>query len=329
MSKNKSQSTVTTTSTSLYLSLICLFPIMFLISYLIFYMIDTMLLNLDVSFIDSIVIHKKDGAITGICIWALCFYYVAFGLKINRPQQSNVIATARWRTLKEQKKYFGEAPIDTTQHLDVGGAPVHMISDKTLLYETDSFHDYCVGTTGSGKSRKIVWQLVMLASMAGESMIFHDPKKEMYNGFHLYLSKKGFKVHVIDFRNPEYSDHWNPLDDITDWAVKDPDEADEYAQDQVESIVDGNSKSEPIWIDGQKALIISSLLEVASAPIARAKKNYYSLVQMISLLGKTKKIDGEEKMVLSAYMESLDETSVSRLSFATIATAPDKTRGYY
>lgn len=52
-----------------------------------------------------------------------------------------------------------------------------MISDKTLLYETDSFHDYCVGTTGSGKSRKIVRQLVMLASMASESMIFHDPKK--------------------------------------------------------------------------------------------------------------------------------------------------------
>lgn len=231
-----------------------------------------MLLKLDVSFINSVLNHKKDGAITGICIWALCFYYVAFGLKINRPQQSNVIATARWRTLKEQKKYFGEAPIDTTQHLDVGGAPVHMISDKTLLYETDSFHDYCVGTTGSGKSRKIVRQLVMLASMASESMIFHDPKKEMYNDFHLYLSKKGYKVHVIDFRNPEYSDHWNPLDDITDWAVKDPDEADEYAQDQVESIVDGNSNSEPIWIDGQKALIISSLLEVASAPIARAKK---------------------------------------------------------
>ena len=311
MSKNKSQSTVTTTSTSLYLSLICLFPIMFLISYIIFYMIDTMLLKLDVSFINSVLNHKRDGAITGICIWAICFYYVAFGLKINRPQQSNVIATARWRTLKEQKNYFGEAPIDTTQHLDVGGAPVHMISDKTLLYETDSFHDYCVGTTGSGKSRKIVRQLVMLASMASESMIFHDPKKEMYNDFHLYLSKKGYKVHVIDFRNPEYSDHWNPLDDITNWAVKDPDEADEYAQDQVESIVDGNSKSEPIWIDGQKALIISSLLEVASAPIARAKKNYYSLVQMISLLGKTKKIDGEEKMVLSAYMESLDETSVS------------------
>ena len=58
-------------------------------------MIDTMLLNLDVSFIDSILNHKKDGAITGICIWALCFYYVAFGLKTNHHQQSNVIATAR------------------------------------------------------------------------------------------------------------------------------------------------------------------------------------------------------------------------------------------
>ena len=132
MSKNKSQSTVTTTSTSLYISLICLFPVMFLISYLIFYMIDTMLLKLDVSFVDSFLNHKRDGAITGICMWALCFYYVAFGLKINRPQQSNVIATARWRTLKEQKKYFGEAPIDTTQHLDVGGASVESVLGRPI-----------------------------------------------------------------------------------------------------------------------------------------------------------------------------------------------------
>lgn len=69
MSKNKSQSTVTTTSTSLYISLICLFPVMFLISYLIFYMIDTMLLKLDVSFVDSFLNHKRDGAITGICMF--------------------------------------------------------------------------------------------------------------------------------------------------------------------------------------------------------------------------------------------------------------------
>lgn len=90
----------------------------------------------------------------------------------------------------KNKKYFGKAPIDTSQHLDVGGAPVNMISDKSLLYETDAFHDYCVGTTGSGKSRKIVRQLVMLASMADESMIFHDPKKRCIMIFiYIFLKK--------------------------------------------------------------------------------------------------------------------------------------------
>ncbi len=65
-----------------------------------------------------------------------------------------------------------------------------MISDKTLLYETDSFHDYCVGTTGSGKSRKIVRQLVMLASMASESMIFHDPKKKKCITIFIYTFRR-------------------------------------------------------------------------------------------------------------------------------------------
>ena len=77
MSKNKSQSTVTTTSTSLYISLICLFPVMFLISYLIFYMIDTMLLKLDVSFVDSFLNQKNASHIfmTYVFLPNLLFYF--------------------------------------------------------------------------------------------------------------------------------------------------------------------------------------------------------------------------------------------------------------
>ena len=51
-------------------------------------------------------------------------------------------------------------------------------------------HDIVVGTTRCGKSRKIVRQLVMIVSMAGESMIFNDPKKEMYFDFRNFLEKK-------------------------------------------------------------------------------------------------------------------------------------------
>lgn len=309
----------------IFISLIIFIPVLFLFVWFALWLLDLMMLNKEMNFFYSLVYHKKEVCVITVCLWALAFYYIAGSIKIGDGKTEGV-GTGRWSTLDEQKKYFAVAPIDTTQKIDVGGSPVNKISDKELMYEKASFHDYIIGTTGSGKSRKIVRQLVMLASMADESMIFHDPKKEMYNAFHKYLENKGYTVHCIDFRNPEFSDHWNPLDDITYWTNLDmEDEADEYTQDQVESIVVDNGTSEPIWIEGQKALIASTMMEVASAPIADSKKNYYSVLQMIAVLGKEMKIDKQDKMLLSVYMESLDETSASRLSFAPIAVSKDKT----
>lgn len=61
------------------------------------------------------------------------------------------------------------------------------------------------------KKDEKVRQLVMLASMADEAMIFNDPKKEMYQDIHKCLEKRGYEVMCIDLRNSQYSDKWNPL----------------------------------------------------------------------------------------------------------------------
>lgn len=319
----ENKSNFTGSNKALYLSLVALLPLLFVFMSFALWFLDMCMLDSNANFLRSFYAHKKEILILTVSVWALAFYWITGNMNLRKRIN---IGTGHWTTLEQQKKFFGIAPIDTSQKLDVGGSPVNKISDKELMYEKAAFHDYIIGTTGSGKSRKIVRQLVMLASMADESMIFHDPKKEMYNAFHKYLKEKGYIVHCIDFRNPEYSDHWNPLDDITYWTKLDKeDEADEYTQDQVESIVVDNGKSEPIWIEGQKALIASTMMEVASAPIPESKKNYYSVLQMISVLGKEMKIDKQDKMLLSVYMESLDETSASRLSFAPIAVSKDKT----
>ncbi len=323
----ENESSYTGSNKALYISLIVLLPVLFVFMSFALWFLDMCMLDYDANFFQSFFAHKKEVLILTVSVWAIAFYWIAGNMNLKKRIN---IGTGHWTTLQQQKKFFGVAPIDTTQKLDVGGSPVNKISDKELMYEKSAFHDYIIGTTGSGKSRKIVRQLVMLASMADESMIFHDPKKEMYNAFHKYLENKGYTVHCIDFRNPEYSDHWNPLDDITYWTkLQKEDEADEYTQDQVESIVVDNGTSEPIWIEGQKALIASAMMEVASAPIPESKKNYYSVLQMISVLGKEMKIDKQDKMLLSVYMESLDETSASRLSYAPIAVSKDKTTGSF
>lgn len=64
-------------------------------------------------------IHKKNIAITGICMWALCFYFVLGSL--NFAGKTKNLSMIRWATMAEQKEMFAVAPLDTSQHLEVGG----------------------------------------------------------------------------------------------------------------------------------------------------------------------------------------------------------------
>lgn len=312
---------------SISLILILVVPIALVV---LFYYLDVSILKEDIDFITSINNHLNEIIVLSFSIIAIGTYFVAQQLVFSKPHKTTTLARQKWQPVAKQKEYFAVAPIDTNQQLQVGGAPINKISEQEILYEKDSVHDLCVGSTRSGKSRKIVRQLVMLCSMAGESMIFNDPKKEMYQDFKIYLENKGYDVYCLDFRNAQYSHGWNPMEDIRYmFELGNIDDADQYASDQVTSLVVDNGTSEPIWIDGQKALIKSCMLEVAQAPISKERKNYYSVVQMISVLGKEEAIDGQKKMLLSAYMDSLNEMSASRVSYTPIATSPEKTRGSF
>lgn len=312
---------------SISLILIVVVPIALVV---LFYYLDVSILKEDIDFITSLNNHLNEIIVLSFSIIAIGTYFVAQQLVFSKPHKTTTLARQKWQPVDKQKEYFAVAPIDTNKQLKVGGAPVNKLSATEILYEKDSVHDLCVGSTRSGKSRKIVRQLVMLCSMAGESMLFNDPKKEMYQDFKIYLESKGYDVYCLDFRNAQYSNGWNPMEDIRYmFELGNVDDADQYASDQVTSLVVDNGTSEPIWIDGQKALIKSCMLEVAQAPISKDRKNYYSVVQMISVLGKEEAIDGQKKMLLSAYMDSLNEMSPSRVSYTPIATSPEKTRGSF
>ena len=65
----------------------------------------------------------------------------------------------------------------------------------------------------------------------------------------------------------------------------DIDNADQYSQDMVTSIVVDSGKGEQIWIDGQKALIKGIILANCQANVSEDKKNFYSVYQTLALLG--------------------------------------------
>lgn len=305
------------------------------ITFVFWYLDTNVLQQVDENFLNTFVSHSKEILIISVSLYALAFYYVVTFFRTVKPKKTDMLASQCWSTVSEQKKFFGSTVVDASLNLEEGGSPINYLpNENIILYEKGAVHDIVVGTTRCGKSRKIVRQLVMIVSMAGESMIFNDPKKEMYFDFRNFLEKKkDYKVNCLDFRNLQYSD---PLDSIIDCLQDrddpDIDNADQYSQDMVTSIVVDSGKGEQIWIDGQKALIKGIILANCQANVSEDKKNFYSVYQTLALLGGEQAYNNnpnDKKMKLSAYMNSLDETDIARTAYTTITNSPEKTRGSF
>lgn len=68
-----------------------------------------------------------------------------------------------------------------------------------------------VSSTGAGKTRRILCQYILSCIYAMQSFIVHDPKGEIYGFFYKLLKKMGFKVKVLNLRDPMKGDRLNFL----------------------------------------------------------------------------------------------------------------------
>lgn len=270
-------------------------------------------------------------------LYIFAFSFVAKAFIFTKPKKTETLGKQSWKTVEEQKEFadFKIAKIDMNEKIEKAGMPINKINEYLLIYDTGAVHSLNYGSTRSGKTRKLLSVFVMLIVKAGESAIFHDNKGELYRRFHKLFERFGYTVNVIDFRFMKKSQHWNPLKLIVDCFKnkKEPrvDDADQFTDDFVNQVVVDNGQGERIWIDGQKAMIKSIILAVVQANIKDSQKNLFSVYQVLSVLGKEVTFKGEKnpKMLLTAYINSLEEINPARVAFTPIANSPDKTRGSF
>ena len=270
-------------------------------------------------------------------LYIFAFSFVAKAFIFTKPKKTETLGKQSWKTVEEQKEFadFKIAKIDMNEKIEKAGMPINKINEYLLIYDTGAVHSLNYGSTRSGKTRKLLRVFVMLIVKAGESAIFHDNKGELYRRFHKLFERFGYTVNVIDFRFMKKSQHWNPLKLIVDCFKnkKEPrvDDADQFTDDFVNQVVVDNGQGERIWIDGQKAMIKSIILAVVQANIKDSRKNLFSVYQVLSVLGKEVTFKGEKnpKMLLTAYINSLEEINPARVAFTPIANSPDKTRGSF
>ena len=131
-----------------------------------------------------------------------------FGLEIKDKEERGY---NRWAKDKEYKEDRDVEVVDPlAQELKAAGIPL-INNGKKLWVDNGEYHNLVIGSTGSGKSQTVVEPMVELLIKHGESMIITDPKAELYIAAGDYLRQRGYKVVILNFRDPQKGNAWNPL----------------------------------------------------------------------------------------------------------------------
>lgn len=92
----------------------------------------------------------------------------------------------------------------------LSGIPFCYKDGEVYTDDSDS-HTLIFGNTGTKKTRNFCIPGVYTIGMAGESMVITDPKGEIYRNTSGFLEQQGYKIKVINLREPECGNKWNPL----------------------------------------------------------------------------------------------------------------------
>jgi len=140
-------------------------------------------------------------------LWWKCFYKNNF---------SNDLQENKFLSKKEFTKNFAECC--SYHKTDKYGfvTKLSIINKLPVVNTINKTHALVIGATGSGKTQNIIIPTIILNaySIYKPSMIISDPKGELFEKQSLILEKQGYNIKVLDLKNFEIGNQWNPLNYI-------------------------------------------------------------------------------------------------------------------
>lgn len=231
---------------------------------------------------------------------------------------------SRWSKDKEIKNDKGVEIVDPLQQ-ESQYAGIPLVNDgKRLWVDNGEYHNLVIGATGSGKSQTVVEPMVELLIKKGESMIITDPKGELYKAASVYMKERGYKVIILNFREPQNGNAWNPLTlPYQYYTANNKDKATELLDDVALNILyDPNNKGEPFWeksaADYFSGLALGLFEDAKEEEINLNSINYMSTV-------------GEDKFAASTFIKEYftlkGEASNAYVFASNTINSPTDTKG--
>ena len=153
---------------------------------------------------------------------------------------------SRWAKESEVKKQLVE--VDPKAYTADAAGLVVINNGKKIWVDNGEAHNIVVGSTGSGKTQAIVFPLVQSLAKRGESMIITDPKGEIYENTANMLRERGYNIVILNFRNPQNGNAWNPLGlPYTLYKEGNTDKAIELLDDLAKNILYDENSKDPYW----------------------------------------------------------------------------------
>ncbi|MBO4695424.1 MAG: type IV secretory system conjugative DNA transfer family protein [Clostridia bacterium] len=134
------------------------------------------------------------------------------------------LESVHFLTDSEMDEMFQKGNYKELNDMEISGVPIKAeeVKEELKVYFADNTHTMVIGTTGSGKTSSFISPSIeILSNTKGKpSMFIADPKGELFRKHASSLKSKGYKIKVIDLRNPYASIRWNPLERIWDMNKK-------------------------------------------------------------------------------------------------------------
>ncbi len=173
--------------------------------------------------------------------------------------KTGTYGTSGWMTDAELKNVLDLLPIQKTTGtiLGVKDGKIVSLPQSSRLNK----HTAIYGASGTGKSRCFVRPQILQCVARGESVIITDPKGEIYADTAEFMREKGYDVKMFNLVDPQYSDSWNCLAEIT----ANPDQIELMAQTFCDVIIKNTSgaKSDHFWDNAEMSLLKALCLLVA------------------------------------------------------------------
>lgn len=247
------------------------------------------------------------------------------GFGVTTEKKSKADGYSKLMDEKDMKKDRGIKKVHLKDDTyDAGGIPVINDGKDAWVDDSGEPHALIMGASGSGKTQAFMFPLIKILGRHGESMIVTDPKGELYESCGELLKEKGYKIILINFRDPKEGAAWNPFSyPYRIYKEGNVDKANELLQDLASNIlIDPNNKAEPFW--EQTASNFFTGLSLGLFDDAKEEEININSINMMAEVGEDR--IGASNYI-KEYFKSKGELSPAYIAAASCINAPNETRG--